>query len=702
VPTVRFAAPLVGPEGQFAGALVAHVARTALEAVFTRKLEAIQLQRTSPAHLDWELVTQSGVVVSDSTSGMGERRLVRALPAGVFAEPPRPGYFESEDDVRNVPIVVGYARPPDNNLVIGPGWRVLLAIDRADILAPTRVILTTLAMATGLVILPLLVLLRWTTSQRRRLEQALHHTYDDLERRVSQRTAELTEARNAALQAAQAKSEFLANMSHEIRTPLTAILGFTNLLGDPSLSDAERAAHRETIRRNGEHLLSVINDILDLSKIEAGKLSVERVSCALPELIRSVSGSMRGRAIEKGLQFVVEGRGPLPETIRTDPTRLRQILINLLGNAIKFTESGTVRLVVRLGSGSQPRLCIDVVDTGIGLDPDVLSRLFLPFTQADPSTSRRFGGSGLGLAISRRLARMLGGDLYATSAPGRGSTFTAEIDPGPLAGTPMVDGSRLPLDVPEPAPAVAPVLASPARLEGRILLAEDAPDSQRLIRHYLVRAGAQVDVVANGRLACEQALARPYDLVLMDMQMPEMDGYAATAALRRAGYRGPIVALTAHAMDGDRDKCLAAGCDDFATKPIDPATLLRVARRYLERAPTPSRGDRAEGGTPMLTTGFAGPPLDDDPELRELVQMFVDGLPERARLLERSFWAGDLDRVAQLAHQLKGTAGGYGFPSLGEAAARLEKSARTRAALDEVRGAVADVAALCEQAQAAA
>ncbi|MCW5890480.1 MAG: response regulator [bacterium] len=700
VPTVRFAAPLVGPEGQFAGALVAHVARAGIEAAFSRKIEAIQLQRTSPAHLDWELVTQSGVVVSDSTTGAPELRLVRALPAALFAEPPRPGYFESEDDVRGVPLVVGYARPADGNLVVGPGWRVLLAIDRADVLAPTRVILQTLAMATGLVILPLLMLLRWTTSQRRRLEQALHHTYDDLERRVAQRTAELTEARNAALQAAQAKSEFLANMSHEIRTPLTAILGFTNLLADPTLRDAERTAHRDTIRRNGEHLLSVINDILDLSKIEAGKLAVERVPCALPELLRSVSGAMRGRALEKGLGFVVEARGPLPETIRTDSTRLRQILINLLGNAIKFTEAGSVRLVARLGTGTQPRLCLDVVDTGIGLDPDVLSRLFLPFTQADPSTSRRFGGSGLGLAISRRLARMLGGDLYASSAPGRGSTFTAEIDPGPLAAVPMVDGGRLALDTPAAPPAAT--AGAPAHLRARILLAEDAPDSQRLLRHYLVRAGAQVDVVADGRLAASHALAAPYDLVLMDMQMPEMDGYAATAALRRAGYRGPIVALTAHAMDGDRDKCLAAGCDDFATKPIDPATLLRVAQRYCQDAPTPQRGDHAEGGSPMLMSDFAGPPLDDDPELRALVHIFIDGLPERARLLERSVDAGDLDRVAQLAHQLKGTAGGYGFPSLGEAAARLETSARTRAALDEVRGRVADVATLCEQARAAA
>ncbi|HEV7733960.1 MAG TPA: ATP-binding protein [Candidatus Binatia bacterium] len=692
MPTIRFAVP-ISEKSVRERVLVAHIARGALETVFTRKTEAIQLQRSSPAHLEWELVSRNGIVALDSASQ--HRRAapsVRALPPIVFAEPHRPGWFLDVDGARGVTTVTGYAHGVDPADVSGPGWRVLVRMDTADVLAPTRTILQTLGLATGLVILPLLALLRWTTWQRRRLEHAVHEAYDDLEQRVQDRTHALIEARNAAIGAAQAKSEFLANMSHEIRTPLTAILGFTGVLADPALSATDRAAHLETIRRNGEHLLSLINDILDLSKIEAGKLTVERIACPVGELVDGVAALMDARAREKGLTFAVEYPGPVPERIRADPTRLRQILMNLLGNAIKFTEpGGTVRLVVRLSDGPPPRLRFDVVDTGIGVAPDVRERLFMPFMQADPSTSRRYGGSGLGLTISRRLARMLGGDITVESTPGQGSTFSVDVDPGALAGVPRI------VPVRATAVAIAPAPRPAVRLDGRLLLAEDAPDNQRLITFHLRRAGADVAVAENGRVAVDMALAgEPYDLILMDMQMPELDGYDATAELRRAGYRGPIIALTAHAMDGDREKCLHAGCDDFATKPIDRDALLALVRRHLdERRGEKPMGQTAETSTSLLTK------MHDDPELAELVQMFVEGLPERAHAIERTLDAGDLDRVAALAHQLKGTAGGYGFPSITEAAARLETSARTRTTIDDVREQVRSVADLCNRARAA-
>jgi CheY-like chemotaxis protein len=370
-------------------------------------------------------------------------------------------------------------------------------------------------------------------------------------------------------------------MSHEIRTPMTAILGFTELLlGDPSrqrLSPEQREAI-ETIQRNGNYLLGLINDILDLSKMEAGKLEIERTECSPGQVLSEVVALMRVRARAKNLSLELALGGPVPATIRTDPLRLRQILINLVGNALKFTEVGGVRVVARLLDGPRPRLQVDVIDTGIGIGREQLARLFQPFAQADSSTTRQFGGSGLGLTISKRLAEMLHGDLTVTSVPGQGSTFRVSVATGPLEGVAMQD--RLVAEG-AAAPAARSSGENPVELGGRVLLAEDGPDNQRLIAHILKKAGAEVTVADNGRIAFEQALeaqqeGRPFDVVLMDMQMPEMDGYTATRALRERGYGGPIVALTAHAMSDDRQKCLDAGCDDFVSKPIHRKTLLEL------------------------------------------------------------------------------------------------------------------------------
>jgi len=393
---------------------------------------------------------------------------------------------------------------------------------------------------------------------------------------------------NRSVEAAdRAKSEFLANMSHEIRTPMTAILGFSDvLLGNLDEEEVENFSAATTIKRNGKYLLDLINDILDLSKIEAGRLEAERIACSPSNVVADVASLMRVRAEAKGLPLRIEYVGGIPETIQCDPTRLRQILINLVGNAIKFTESGSVRLVSRLvqGTARPPSMQFDVIDTGIGMTQGQASKLFQPFMQADASTSRKFGGTGLGLTISKRLAKVLGGDIAISSSPGKGSTFSVTVETGPLDGVAILENvteavaeSRRKVEVAD-APAV--------KLGCRILLAEDGPDNQRLISFVLKKAGAKVTLAENGLIAHDKALAareagEPFDVILMDMQMPIMDGYTATRKLRQAGYTGPIVALTANAMAGDDEKCREAGCDGYATKPIDRAKLFATIAQSL-------------------------------------------------------------------------------------------------------------------------
>lgn len=423
-----------------------------------------------------------------------------------------------------------------------------------------------------------------------RMADRLQESYASIERTVEQRTEELRRAKDAAEEANRAKSDFLANMSHEIRTPMTAILGFAEALSEQDLSAAEKLDALRTIHRNGEHLLGIINDILDISKIEAGKLDVERLHCALPQLLAEIESLMRIRASAKGIGLVFGLDGQVPEVIETDPVRLRQILINLIGNAIKFTDHGEVRVVARRRSARPPAIEFDVIDTGVGIPPGQLGQLFQPFTQADESMTRRHGGTGLGLCISKRLALLLGGDITVQSEPGRGSRFTAWVACGATEGVAMLRSSRV---LRESAPHNPPDADSPAPLALRILLAEDGVDNQRLIVRVLRKAGAEVAVVDNGADAVRTALqagqtSTPFDLILMDMQMPGTDGYTATRSLRRAGYDRPIIALTAHAMSGDRERCLAAGCDEYATKPLDRRALLRLIRRVCGGQPAPA------------------------------------------------------------------------------------------------------------------
>ena len=431
--------------------------------------------------------------------------------------------------------------------------------------------------------------------RRRLLEQ---------EHALQRQAEELRHALHAAETATQAKSQFLANMSHEIRTPMTAILGFAETLLEPDLPASE---HREavcTIQRNGEYLLALINDILDLSKVEAGRLDVERIRCSPCNVLAEVASLMGQRVRSKGLRFQIAFTGAVPETIQSDPTRLRQILINLAGNAVKFAQTGAILIVVNFESAPTPQLEFAVVDSGIGMTAEQKTRLFRPFTQADSSTTRRFGGTGLGLTISKKLAQALGGDIDVWSEPGRGSVFRVRVAAGSLDGVRMLDdplavttASSLATKAPE-----KPVTAAP--LACRILLAEDGPDNRRLITRVLEKAGAAVTAVENGSLAVDAALAayaggEPFDVILMDMQMPVMDGYTATSQLRQAEYAGVIIALTAHAMETAREECLAAGCDDYASKPIDRRRLLDTILRHLHPAAAHATGGMAHACVAM-------------------------------------------------------------------------------------------------------
>jgi PAS domain S-box-containing protein len=524
----------------------------------------------------------------------------------------------------------------------------------------------------------------------------------DANRNLEEATARANQMAVQAEQANRAKSEFLANMSHEIRTPMTAILGFSDVIlecGDLEKAPPERMEAARTIKRNGEYLLGLINDILDVSKIEAGMLAVERIVCSPCQILSEVESLIRVRSAAKGLDLKIEYEGPIPETIQSDPTRLRQILINLLGNAVKFTETGSVRLITRLAEAAtgRPFLEFDIVDTGLGMTGEQAARIFQPFSQADMSTTRKFGGTGLGLTISKRLAEALGGEVtLVDTAPGVGSRFHVTIATGSLTGVKMLDN---PMEAGMLKPEVAAEsLVDAARLDCRILLAEDGPDNQRLIGYILRIAGAEVSVAENGELAVEAALkardaGMPFDIILMDMQMPVMDGYQATGLLRQKGYTGHIIALTAHAMASDRAKCLAAGCNQYAAKPIDRRKLLQVIREQLagQSAPSP---DSQPASRPLARESAGSPDLSD------LVAGFIAGLPTRLDALHHALVDEDLGSFARLAQQLKAAAGGCGFQSLTQAAADLERLAAAHEAVDKLRETMQQVTDLCRRAQA--
>lgn len=466
---------------------------------------------------------------------------------------------------------------------------------------------------------------------------------------------QLEEVSNQALEATRIKSEFLAVMSHEIRTPLTSIIGFAEALSDDQArKKIDRNSITRTIVKNGEHLLTIINEILDISKIEANRMDFEKNSFSPVELITDVEDVIKNQFKDKGIQLHIEYDFPLPNMICNDALRLKQIILNLCSNALKFTKTGKVSIKIHCDIEKE-KIFFNIIDSGIGLTDKEIDKIFDEFTQADSSITRKYGGTGLGLSLSKQFAEKMGGTITVKSLRGIGSQFCVSISTGKIDSQQLIVGEP---ELPEKIDYIKYQYDYSYHVKGSILIVEDNDANQQLLSILLSDIGAELTFASNGQQAIDKTFNKTYDLIFMDMQMPVMGGLEATKILRESGYKKPIVALTANVMKSDYELCIATGCDDFLTKPINKEKLFQAVYKYLE--------------------------IKDDVQVRfnersrkmqELIVKFVNGLPERLEIVEKFRDEKKWKDVRSELHKIKGVGTSMGYPVVTDLAAELEQEA---------------------------